>query len=121
MFEIICNSPCTLLSVTIDLEAHFRRYRYLAAGPKAYAMLIMLERFQDFLTSKGSQGISMWELISFHVVFMVCVIASARGVSSPQGLKNSDTYPFEALPHYHSSSICQNYFAISTARLSLNA
>ena len=65
--------------------------------------------------------ISMWELISFHVVFMVCVIASARGVSSPQGLKNSDTYPFEALPHYHSSSICQNYFAISTTRLSLNA
>ena len=61
MSEIICNSPCTLLSVTIDLEAHFRRYKYLAAGPKAYAMLIMLEMFQDFLTSKGSQGIVLYE------------------------------------------------------------
>ena len=61
MFEIICNSPCTLLSVTTDLEAHFRRYGYLAAGPKAYAMLIMLERFQDSLTSKGSQDIVLYE------------------------------------------------------------
>ena len=76
----------------------------------------------DANTDTDDKGcISMWELISFHVVFMVCVIASARGVSSPQGLKNSDTYPFEALPHYHSLSICQNYFAISATRLSLNA
>ena len=44
-----------------------------------------------------------------------------RGVSSPQGIRNSDTYPFEALPQYHSSSICQNCFAVNVTRLSLNA
>ena len=61
--------------------------------------------------------ISLWELIIFHAVFMACVIVYAREVSvRHNGIKNSDTYPFEALPHYHYSSICQNYFATSTAK-----
>ena len=61
MFEIICNSSCTLLSVTIDLENHYKKYRLSAENPKAYAMLIMLERFQDFLESKDSQGAVFYE------------------------------------------------------------
>ena len=66
--------------------------------------------------------ISMWELVSFHAVFTMCVIAYAKEASvRHKAIKNSDTYPFEALPQYHSSSICQNYFAVSTTRLSLNA
>ena len=61
MFDIICNSPCTLLSVTIDLEDHFSKYMFTPADPKAYAMFLMLERFQDFLASKGSQGTVLYE------------------------------------------------------------
>ena len=60
VFEIICNSPCTLLPVTIDLENHFHKYKF-PADPKAYAMLIMLERFQDFLESKDAEGTVLYE------------------------------------------------------------
>ncbi len=63
MFGIIRDSPCMLLSVTIDLANHFTQYRH-PINPKAYAMLIMLERFQDFLASEGSQGIAIYERIS---------------------------------------------------------
>ena len=60
IFEIICNSSCTLLSVTIDLKDHFHKYRF-PVDPKAYAMLIMLERFQDFLEFRNSQGTVIYE------------------------------------------------------------
>ena len=63
----------------------------------------------------------MWELVIFHAVFTMCVIAYARGVSSPQGIRNSDIYPFEALPHHNSLSIGQNYFTVKIMRPSLNA
>ena len=34
---------------------------FTPADPKAYAMFLMLERFQDFLASKGSQGTVLYE------------------------------------------------------------
>ena len=61
MFQIICNSPCKLLSVTIDLEEYYNKYGKLLAVPKAYAMLMMLERFQDFLEPEGLQGVVIYE------------------------------------------------------------
>ena len=54
----------------------------------------------------------MWELISFHAVFMVCVIAYAGEASVRRKAQRIRTYPFEAFPHYHSSSLCQNYFTV---------
>ena len=63
MFQIICNSKCTLLSATIDLDKHFRKYK-IVVNPKAHAMLIMLERFQDFLEFKDSQGTVIYEWFS---------------------------------------------------------
>ncbi len=63
VFGIIRSSPCTLLSVTIDLVRHFDNYKR-PVNPKAYAMLIMLERFQDFLASEGSQGTVIYERIN---------------------------------------------------------
>ena len=63
MFGIIHDSPCILLSVTVDLANHFTQHKH-PINPKAYAMLIMLERFQDLLASEGSQGMVIYERIS---------------------------------------------------------
>ena len=63
MFEIIHDSPCILLLVTVDLANHFTQHKH-PINPKAYAMLIMLERFQDLLASDGSQGMVIYERIS---------------------------------------------------------
>ena len=65
MFQIIHNSPCRLLSVTINLAEHFKKYDN-PINPKAYAMLIMLERFQEFLAAEDSQGTVIYE--RFHRV-----------------------------------------------------
>ena len=50
----------------------------------------------------------------------VCNSIRRRCVSPPQGIRNSDTYPFEAPPHHHSSSLCQNYFVVRFTRLPLS-
>lgn len=60
MFQIIINTPCTLLSVTLDLNDHYQRYIY-PADPKAYTLLIMLERFQNFLSDEQSTGSAVYE------------------------------------------------------------
>ena len=60
MFGIIKGSDCRLLSVTINLERHCKRYVW-PANPQAYAMLIMLERFQDFLEEWGADGRVVYE------------------------------------------------------------
>ena len=59
-FTIIKKSDCVLLSVTINLERHYERYPNLV-NPQAYAMLIMLERFQDFLEEKNGEGKAIYE------------------------------------------------------------
>ena len=50
----------------------------------------------------------------------VCTGIRWRSISSTQGTRNSNICPFEALPHYHSSSICQNCFPVSMTKLDLN-
>ena len=59
-FNIIKKSDCVLLSVTINLEQHYRKYDN-PVNPQAYAMLIMLERFQDFLEEKNGEGKAIYE------------------------------------------------------------
>ncbi len=63
MFDIIRNSPCRLLSSAINLARHFDKYDE-PEDPKAYALVLMLERFQDFLASKASEGIVIYERIN---------------------------------------------------------
>lgn len=63
MFDIIRNSPCRLLSSAINLVRHFDKYDE-PEDPKAYALVLMLERFQGFLASKDSQGIVIYESIN---------------------------------------------------------
>ncbi len=60
IFNIIIQSPCTLLSVTLDLDAHYKQY-IEPAHPKEYTMLMMLERFQDFLVDEKSTGSVIYE------------------------------------------------------------
>ena len=66
--------------------------------------------------------ISMWEVNKLSRGFYdMCNSIRWSSVSSPQGMRNLDTYPFETLPHYPSSSLCQNYFAVKITRFFLNA
>lgn len=51
---------CNLLSVTIDLESHCEKYSS-PAHPTAYALIVMLERFQYFLGQKDSKGLVTYE------------------------------------------------------------
>lgn len=60
IFELIRTSQCKLLSATINLEKYFKK-DYALENPKAYAMLLMLERFQDFLNMNGSDGSVVYE------------------------------------------------------------
>ena len=60
VFHIIKKSDCALLSVSINLERHCKKY-YIPANPQAYAMLIMLERFQDFLEEHDGEGRAIYE------------------------------------------------------------
>lgn len=60
MFDIIRTSKCALLSVTVNLENYFEK-RYPLEDPKAYAMVLMLERFQDFLKLNKSGGSVIYE------------------------------------------------------------
>ena len=60
VFKTINDSKCTLLSVSINIEKHCKRYDW-PANPKAYSMLIMLERFQGFLTEQNSDGQAIYE------------------------------------------------------------
>ncbi len=63
VFDMIRESDCVLLSVTIDLKHHCKRYS-IPADPQSYAMLIMLERFQDFLEEHGGTGEAVYERLN---------------------------------------------------------
>ena len=61
IFNIIKNSDCVLLSVTINLENHYKKYPK-PADPQAYAMLLMRMIFQDFLVDeKEGKGKIIYE------------------------------------------------------------
>lgn len=59
VFDSILRNDCTLLSVTIDLEKHCTYPR--PANPRAYSLLLMLERFQYFLAEQNSIGVAIYE------------------------------------------------------------
>lgn len=60
VFDMIRKSNCALLSVTIDLKRHCNKYS-IPADPQSYAILMMLERFQDFLEENGGIGEAVYE------------------------------------------------------------
>ena len=60
VFDIIKEFECILLSVTINLKYYCRKYD-IPADPQAYAMLIILERFQDFLEEENREGKVIYE------------------------------------------------------------
>ncbi|MCA2004141.1 MAG: DUF3800 domain-containing protein, partial [Candidatus Nitrosotenuis sp.] len=59
IFTWIQNANCSLLSVTIDLDKHCE-YEY-PADPRAYALLLILERFQYFLEDNHDFGTAIYE------------------------------------------------------------
>lgn len=59
IFRWIQNADCHLLSVTIDLDKHCQYKR--PADPRAYALLLLLERFQYFLEDYRDTGIAIYE------------------------------------------------------------
>lgn len=59
VFSWIRNSNCRLLSVTIDLDKHCQYER--PVDPRAYALLLILERFQYFLEDNHETGIAIYE------------------------------------------------------------
>lgn len=63
VFNAIIKIDCALLSVTIDLDKHCKRYSK-PVNVRAYALLIMLERFQYFLERHGHNGEAIYEEFS---------------------------------------------------------
>ncbi|MCA9820868.1 MAG: DUF3800 domain-containing protein [Nitrosarchaeum sp.] len=59
IFKWIENAECWLLSVTIDLDKHCKYTK--PADPRAYSLLLILERFQYFLQEKADTGIAIYE------------------------------------------------------------
>lgn len=60
VFSLIRTLDCSLLSVTIDLQYHCIRYPR-PANPRAYSLLMILERFQYFLEQNNSTGKAIYE------------------------------------------------------------
>jgi len=60
IFGAILSLNCNLLSVTIDLERHCQYYEN-PVNATAYALLLMLERFQYFVQENNSTGIAIYE------------------------------------------------------------
>jgi len=60
MFQAIDSIDCTLFSVTIDLDYHYKKYSK-PIFPMALALKYILERFQYFVSIKETTGIAMYE------------------------------------------------------------
>jgi hypothetical protein len=60
IFGAITSINCSLLSVTIDIEKHCKKYDY-PVNPRAYALYLILERFQHFLQLLYKQGEVIYE------------------------------------------------------------
>lgn len=60
VFDVITRLDCTLVSVIIDLYTHCRRYTK-PISPRAYALLLLQERFQYFLEEHDSHGVVIYE------------------------------------------------------------
>lgn len=53
IFQTILDIDCKLIACTIDKESYRRRYGKDAKNPKAYALLVCIERFKRFLAQAG--------------------------------------------------------------------
>lgn len=60
IFSWIENSNCRLLSVTVNLRSHYQKYTH-PIDPIAYALRVMLERFQYFLEDNDGKGTAIYE------------------------------------------------------------
>lgn len=60
VFFTIKKIDCNLISVTIDIEKHCRRYG-VPINVRAYTLFLLLERFQYFLEDHGTQGRAIYE------------------------------------------------------------
>lgn len=61
IFSAIKSLDCALISVTLDLDNHCRKYSK-PANPRAYTLLLLLERFQYFLEDKNTKGEALYEM-----------------------------------------------------------
>jgi Protein of unknown function (DUF3800) len=60
VFDAIKSINCSLISISIDLENHCKKYLY-PVKPRAYALYLMLERFQYFLLDYNRTGYTVYE------------------------------------------------------------
>ena len=60
VFDVINRLDCTLISVIMDLNVHCRKYDE-PISPRAYALLLLRERFQYFLEEHDSHGVVIYE------------------------------------------------------------
>ncbi len=61
VFDTVQNFDCVLISCTIDKIKHLDKYGLNAKNPKAYALLICVERFKQFLKENNEKGIIIYE------------------------------------------------------------
>ena len=61
IFDTVKKIDCQLISCTIDKIQHLRNYGNNAKNPKAYALLICVERFDQFLRENSESGVIIYE------------------------------------------------------------
>lgn len=60
LINTIVRTDCKLLSVTLDIHNHCTKYSR-PFSPRAYALFLMLERFQYFLEDNNGKGEAVYE------------------------------------------------------------
>ena len=66
VFDAVKNIDCHLISVTLDLYNHCRKYSS-PLNPRGYTMYLLLERFQLFIEEKNDNGIAIYENYNSHL------------------------------------------------------
>jgi hypothetical protein len=62
IFNTVNSIDCFLLSVTIDLYDHCKKYSHrMPLKPRAFSLILIKERYQYFLKEKGSRGRIIYE------------------------------------------------------------
>ena len=60
VFRTIVRTDCKLLSITLDIHFHCTKYS-IPFSPRAYALFLILERFQYFLVDYNESGEVVYE------------------------------------------------------------
>jgi hypothetical protein len=60
MYNAIRSIDCHLISVSLNIPAHYKQYSK-PISPRAYTLLLLMERFQYFLEDYGSKGEASYE------------------------------------------------------------